>query len=180
MKQHASWKHHENSDCGFDHNSLGAFATSMLVLTILTGALLAGCAMISSNYRQSFDVSRQFENGEVVPGFRYYVSGPASKPVAIVAIREDFRVQSEHWQGIDLDSASLKALVERISHVLGAEYKEDQMIPNGARIIGPDGTMVGMWYSVYDYSKVTFLDDKVIHIAMAITRMPPAVRIPRD
>jgi hypothetical protein len=180
MKKHASWKHHENSDCGIGHDSLGVFAISSLALTILIGALLAGCTMISSNYRRSFDVSQQFENGEVVPGFRYYVSGPALKPIAIVAIREDYRLQSEHWRRIDLDNASLKALVERISYVLGAEYKEDQMIPNGARIISPDGAMVGMWYSVYDYSKVTFLDDKVIHISMAITRMPPGVRIPLD
>ena len=61
----------------------------------------------------------------------------------------------------------MKALVKRISHVLNAEYKADQMIPNGARIVDADGTMVGMWYSVYDYSQVTFLDDKVIYISVA-------------
>lgn len=181
MKNHAPWKHHENRDYRMGQNSFGVFAiSSSLVLTILAGALLGACAMISSNYRQSFEVSRQFENGEVVTGFRYYMSGPASKPIAIVAIRQEYSLQSEHWIEIDLDNASLKALVKRVSYVLGAEYKADQMIPNGARIIGPDDTVVGMWYSVYDYSKVTFLDDKVIHIAKAITRMPPEVRIPVD
>lgn len=180
MKKHASCKHHKNQNYRIGQNSLGLFVPSMLMLAIAMGALLAGCTIVSSNYRRSFDVSRQFENGEIATDYHYYASGPASKPLAIVAIRQDYRLQSEHWRVIDVDTASLKALVERISYVLGAEYKEDQMIPNGARIIAPDGTMVGMWYSVYDYSKVTFLDDKVIYIAIALAKMPPEVRIPLD
>lgn len=148
------------------------------MLTASMGALIAGCAIGDYHYRSSLEISRQFENGEIVSGYRYYVSGPEIKPIAIVAISADYRMQSEHWRGIDLDSASLKALVELISYVMGSEYKEDQVIPNGARIIGPDGTMVGMWYSVYDYSPVTFLDDKVIHISRAVARLPLEVRIP--
>ena len=180
MKKHPLWKDHENRNNAIGQNHPGVFAASMLALTILIGGLLVGCAMLSSSYRQSLDVSRQFEDGEIVPGYSYYVSGPASKPLAIVAIRQDYRLESEHWRGIDLDSASLKALVKRISHVLNAEYKADQMIPNGAKIVDADGTMVGMWYSVYDYSPVTFLDDKVIYIGVALARMPPEVRIPLD
>ena len=122
-------------------------------------------------------MSRQFENGEVAAGHRYYVSGPESKPIAIVAIREDYRLEADHWREIDVDSASLKALVERIAFVLESEDKEALMIPNGARIIGPDGDRVGMWYSIYDYSKATFMDDKVIHLAAAVTRMPFETRI---
>ena len=180
MKKHTSWKHNKNFDFLVRQNGFGVFITSSLVLTIVTGALLGGCGIGSYHYQSSYDVSQQFENGEIASGYRYYVSGPASKPLAIVAIREDYRLQSDYWRGIDLDSASLKALVERISYVMGSEYKEDQMFYNGARIFGPDGAMVGMWYSVYDYSKVSFPEDKVISLSMALTRMPPGVRIPLD
>lgn len=180
MKSHTAWQHPKSRDYRMSQTRLDLLAIFSLVLTMVMGALITGCTVVSSNYRSSFGVSRQFEDGEVVPGYRYHVSGPVSKPLAIVAIRQDFRLESEHWRGIDLDTTSLKALVKRISHVLYAEYKADQMIPNGATIIDTHGAMVGMWYSVYNYSKVTFPDDKVIHIGIVLARMPPGVRIPLD
>jgi len=180
MKKHPGREIQKNRDSRIRQNDIGVFAATTLILTSIVGALIASCTIGSYHFRPSSDVSRQFENGEIVSGYRYYVSSPANKPLAIVAIRDDYHMQSEHWRKIEVDSASLKALVERISYVLGSEYKEDQKIPNGAVILGPDGEKVGMWYSVYDYSAVTFPGDMVIHIAMPMTRFPLDVRLPRD
>jgi hypothetical protein len=180
MRTYTAWKNRKIRDSRIDRDKHGLFVASSLVLTLLVIALFAGCAFTRSHFRPSSDVSRQFENGEIASGYRYYVSVPESKPLAIVAIRADYHMQSEHWREIDLDSASLKALVKRVSYVLGSEYKKDQMIPNGAKIFGPDGSMVGMWYSVYDYSMATFPGDKVIHLSTAPARMSPEVRIPHD
>ena len=180
MKTLTKWKYNKSHNTRVGLIRLGIFATSMLAVAIVMGGLLGGCAIGFSNYRRSHDVSQQFEKGEIAAGYQYYVAGPESKPMAIVAIKADYRMQSNNWRKIELDNASLKALVKRISFVLGSEYKEEQMIPNGAYIVDADGTRIGMWYSVWDYSRITFVDDKVITIANPVARMPPDVRIPLD
>lgn len=179
MKKHTARKRRKYRDSSIRQYVIRVFLISYLVLWASMGALIAGCAFGNYHFQSSLEISRQFENGEIVSGYRYYVSGPDIKPLAIVAIRTDYHLQSEHWRGIDVDNPSLKAMVELVSQVMGSEYKEDQVIPNGARIITPDGEMVGMWYSVYDYSSVTFLDDKVILISKVMTILPYEFRTPR-
>jgi hypothetical protein len=154
----------------------------MKMKTILSvGAMaLIGCATGFSQYQRSFDVSVQFEKGRLFENHRYYVGGPPIKPNAIVALSEEYTLESSHWREVpDVTPEALKNLVSRISQVDGAEYKERQRMHNGARLFGPDGRQVGAWYSVYDYSQVKFLEDNRIYLSFPPAQLPPGVRIPR-
>jgi hypothetical protein len=150
-------------------------------MLFVTAVLFAfGCAAGSGLYQRSFDVSVQFEKGVVVSDHRYYAGGPKLKPNAVVAIHEDYRLESQHWFEVpDMTPGKLKALVERVGHVDGAEYKERQRMHNGARLFAPDGRQVGLWYAVYDYSQVKFLDNNRIYLSFPPAQLPPNVRIPR-
>ena len=146
---------------------------------VFFAGVTVGCATGFARYQRSYDVTVQFEKGIVLPDHRYYAGGPKSKPNAVVAIREDYRLESEHWTEVRVTPDALKALVERVGQVDGAEYKERQFMHNGARLYAPDGRQIGVWYSVYDYSQVKFIDDRTIYLSYPPSQLPPNVRIPR-
>ncbi len=149
-----------------------------MVAATLWIAVLGACATGISFYQRSYDVTTQFERGIVLENHSYYVGGPTSKPNAIVAITANYTLESEHWRQIHVTSESLRKTVSRIGHVVGAEYKKNQMIHNGARMIAPDGSLVGFWYSVYDYSQVRISEGNRIYLSFPPAHLPNNVRIP--
>jgi hypothetical protein len=151
---------------------------SWLFLTLGLSGIFPACADIHFRFQESRDVTLQFENGDLMSDYRYYAGGPSLKPNAILALSKDYQLQSEHWFEITVVSESLKLLVERVGQVDGAEYKERQLMPNGARILGPDGRQIGTWYSVYDYSQIRFLEGNRLYITYPPSRLPPNLRMP--
>ena len=140
--------------------------------------VITGCAGSGAFYQRSYDVARQFENGVILPDHRYYEGGPQAKPNALAAIHSDYELDSEHWREIvNPTPESLANLTKKVRFVSGAEYKE-KMYSNGARIIGPEGRVIGVWYSVYDYSLVRFLDGNRIYLSFPPAQLPSNVRIP--
>jgi hypothetical protein len=146
---------------------------------MVVAGLMVGCTTGFTHYQRSYDVTVQFEKGIVLPDHRYYAGGPKLKPNAIVAIQNDYQLESEHWTEVSVTPESLVALVDRIGQVDGAEYKEQQFMHNGARLYAPDGRQIGVWYSVYDYSQVKFGEDGRIYLSYPPSQLPPNVRIPR-
>ncbi len=112
-----------------------------------------------------------FEKGEVLTDHNYYVGGPASKPNAVVAIHKEYTLESDSWKEISVNPVSLANLINQVGFVPGAEEKSGR-IPNGARIIAPDGRQVGIWYSVYDYSIARMLDGKRISLTYPPSSLP--------
>lgn len=137
-----------------------------------------GCAGSGTFFQRSNDVASQFEKGVILPDHRYYEGGPAAKPNALAAIHTDYELNSEHWREIgNPTSDSLASLVKKVRFVSGAEYKE-KMYSNGARIIGPDGQVIGVWYSVYAYSQVRYMEDNGVYLSFPPAHLPSNVRIP--
>jgi hypothetical protein len=132
----------------FNLHRPAAFLTILLIT-----AVVAGCFGNFAHFKKSRDVTSIFENGQVLPDHRYYVGGPRAKPNAVVAIHKDFTLSPGVWREVTVDQESLAALIARVGFVIGAEEKS-RRIPNGARIISPDGKQVGVWYSVFEHSTV--------------------------
>ena len=154
------------------------FWTAAIIAALLVSAGLIGCAGSGAFFQRSNDVAIQFQEGIILEDHRYYTGGPEAKPNALAAIHTDYTLDSEHWREIsDLTSESLSKLVERVRLVTGAEYKENSYA-NGARIVGPDGRVIGVWYSVTAYSQVQYLDDNRIYLSFPPAYLPSNVRIP--
>ena len=139
---------------------------------------IAGCGGQSTYFKPSNNISQTFEKGEVLSGHQYYIGGPAAKPNAVVAIRQDFTLESEHWSPIEVTSESLKNLVRKVGFVDYSEYKT-QYIPNGAQIVTPAGEAVGIWYSVYRYSQIRMLGDGRMYISYPQAQLPRNLPIPK-
>ena len=148
------------------------------VIVVVVSVMLAACSTGSTFFQRSNDVASLFEKGQVMEDHRYYAGGPASKPNAIVAIDRNYTLDSPHWTEIAVTPETLRRIVLQIGHVDGAEYKERQLMSNGARMIAPDGTQVGIWYSVYDYSQVRIMEGNRVYLSFPPAYLPSNVRIP--
>jgi hypothetical protein len=142
-------------------------------LIIVLSTVMLACSGNITYFKPSWDVSRMFENGNVLPDHKYYVGGPVSKPNAVVAILKEYTLESDSWKEISVDQASLADLIKRVGFVPGAKEKS-RRLPNGARIVSPDGTPVGIWYSVYDYS-IVFIDGKRISLTYPPSTLPAGI-----
>ena len=152
--------------------------SAFLASAMLIAIGLLGCAGSGAFFQRSNDVAITFEKGIILENHRYYAGGPEAKPNALAAIHTDYTLDSEHWREIsDLTQERLAKLVEQVRFVSGAEYKE-KSYTNGARIVGPDGRVIGVWYSVTAYSQVQYLDDNRIYLSFPPAYLPSNVRIP--
>jgi len=143
--------------------------TGLIILAIMAGWIV-GCAT-GPRFEPSSTVSRQFESGQLLPGHRYYVGGPQSKPNAIVAIDAAYQLESDLWRPVEVTPETLERLVGRVGFVVRAEY-QSALRPNGARLVTAAGTVVGAWYSAYEYSWVEMLEGNRIAISEPLAELP--------
>jgi hypothetical protein len=129
-------------------------AISSLVL-----AVLGGCA--SPNYgslQTSSEITDLFENGRILPGHRYYYSGFAQIPDAIVGIDQRYTLRSRVWSYFNPTSDMLRNWVFRMVQVQSARTR-------GAVILAPDGSRVGVWYSSLQQTSVRIAGQNEVVIA---------------
>jgi hypothetical protein len=139
--------------------------------------IATACAAGPSHFRRSYDIEYLFEDHQVVADYRYYVSGGTYKPLAIVGLRKDYRLDSPHWQEVDADPEKMVDWMLRMRNQPGAEYNIE---PNGARILDNQGNPIGIWYSVWDFPRLTFTSEKVIDISLPMPVFPPSNRNPEE
>lgn len=170
-----------NTRAEFNHKAAAGFqlkpvACVAMVLFLMSILMVGGCASGTTYFQRSNDIAAQFEKGRVLDGYRYYLGGPVAKPNAIVALKDGYHLESEHWRLYAATPDALKKMVDRIGQVDGAEEKQQQMISNGARIMDGSGSQIGIWYSVYEYSQVRLLDGKRVYLSFPPARLPINVR----
>ncbi len=153
--------------------SASSRAAGVLVIAAAILGVVVACTGSAFYFTGSNDVSRQFEEGELLAGHRYYTGGPDLKPNAIVAIDTAYTLESPHWRAMEVTPASLKTLVDRIRFVPYAEYKTTA---NGARIFAPGGRQIGVWYSVFDYTQVRMAGGRTIYLAYPAPQLPMELR----
>lgn len=122
-----------------------AWTLAMACLGLLM--LLAGCLKTYGRFALDRTVDEDFRSGVLSPQFNYYYAGRESMPYAIIGIDKAYTVPSRYWIRIDPDPATLKAMSANM-------FGEQRSRPYGARILGPDGQPVGIWYSTVDFRSV--------------------------
>jgi hypothetical protein len=129
-------------------------AISSLVL-----AFLGGCASLNyGSLQTSSEVTQQFQSGSILPDHRYYYSGFAQIPDAIVAIDQSYTLRSGVWNYFEPTTDMLRNWVFRMIQVGSAPAQ-------GSVILAPDGSRVGVWYSSLRQTSITVRGPNEVAIA---------------
>lgn len=143
---------------------------------ILLVGLLAGCAsnpkdrQNSGILKLSIEVSKIFESYQVLPDYKYYFYGSATKPRAIMGIDRNYTLTTQLWkEAVDLTPERLKGWVQQILAFMPPTRTY------GAYILGPADEKVGIWYSPYPDAPVSVQPDKRVEV-IPHTNFPKAGR----
>jgi hypothetical protein len=118
--------------------------SAAIILYVIILTVLSGCSM--SNYGQlksNKEATQAFENYQILQNHKYYYRGTYSSPLAVVAIKEDYDLNSKLWVEIDLKSKDLRTLIDKIS----LQGSGSTTHPWGFIILDHSGRDVGVWYS---------------------------------
>jgi hypothetical protein len=126
------------------------FLIAALVILAFTAS---ACTIPQVTFRGDAKVTAAFEAAVVLPDYDYYYSGPEAQPLAIVGIRHGYRFEQGLWKKVALSEKQLGEWVWMID----SATRSTRVNYYGARILAPDGTELGIWYSFLDWvtAKVT-------------------------
>lgn len=122
-----------------------------LAASLLAG--MSGCATGSgARLDRSKDVLDSFLAFDVLPGYRYYTTGPGNTPNAILGIKSGYTLRSEVWKETKMTPELLKRSVLQMNNLFDAE--EAGLI--GAAVMN-EGEQVGVWYSPVGVTQVEMI-----------------------
>ncbi len=110
------------------------------------------------------NVKKAFETYQLPPNHTYYYSGPDAFPRAIIGVRNEYRLESKFWKPVDLTKTQLKRWFEKAGRSRDGYY----LNKNGAALLTPDGSQIGVWYAVRnwkDRATVKMIDDKTVNVS---------------
>jgi len=141
----------------------GGFLFLTIVMALMM-ALLSGCGSATyGRLQSSHEVTRVFQNKQILSDHQYYSSGFQRIPYGIIGIGNKYRLRSSRWKAIELNPTILNQLIYRMSHVYSIE-------PRGAWILDQDGNRVGIWYSSETQTMVKIEKDNYV---VVVTPQPP-------
>jgi hypothetical protein len=88
----------------------------------------------------SAEITKIFEDHQILPDYFYYYSGLQGVPDALIGIHTNYSLRIDQWQQVDLTSLTLKTWIFRMQAV-------QLMRPQGAWILDTEGNRVGIWFS---------------------------------
>jgi len=143
--------------------------TAVLCLLLAgAAATLMGCAPCEEcgSLKRQHEITSQFWNKEVIPGYVYYYNGREQWPSAIMAIDSNYSIRSDFWKPVGLEGDELTEWLR--STTIWKPSRRTSL--NGAEILDPNGTRVGVFFSKYDNLITKFEAGNVIQV------YPPSYR----
>ena len=139
----------------------------ILLLTImyLSFIFLAGCAGSYGHLQRNEEVDKIFKTYRILPGHKYFYTGPAGRPDAIIGIHKDYTLETTQWAKFDPSDDTLKTGVDSINFHNSNRVRN---YPYGFLILDSEGIQVGIWYSIWDWTTVVMKDENRIQV------FPPA------
>jgi hypothetical protein len=122
--------------------------SSFIILTLLGGCKTGNYGRLQSDP----EATQAFESLTVLPNHKYYYRHTSGLPSAIVAIHEDFTLDSKLWTEIDTQSTEFKRLIELVGLQGMGTARTTQ--PWGFKILTSDDRYVGIWYSAFKTAAV--------------------------
>ena len=103
------------------------------------------------------DVNRTFETYKILPDHKYYTSGRADIPYAIIGIQNIYELRPGLWQEINLTTPLLRSWVSRMDNIYGYP-------PYGSLILDNNGERIGVWYSSKQWTTVIIEENNEIAV----------------
>lgn len=126
-------------------------------IIILAATIFSGCGGNYGRLRYSPEITNLFMQNQMLSGYNYYYTGRHAIPYAIVGIRSDYVLDLKFWSPIEKGTHQIDGLIDRL-------YGSDFDVSRGAEIIDPQGSPIGIWYSVYTMTRVQFGPDKQVNV----------------
>lgn len=149
---------------------------SILVAAALPVVITACAAGSGARLDRSREVLDSFRTGAVLPGYRYFTSGPGSTPDAILGIREGYTLRSDVWREAKMTPELLTRQVRQMENLFDAE--ETGLL--GSYVINDRGEQVGIWYSAVGTTQVEMTGPMEIAVAppnsLAINQLKTKLR----
>jgi hypothetical protein len=103
------------------------------------------------------DVNRTFQTYKVLPDHKYYTSGQANIPNAIIGINNKYKLRPGMWQEVELTTPMLRGWVSKMDNIYGYP-------PYGSIILDDNGQQIGIWYSSKQWTTVIIEENSEIAI----------------
>ena len=118
------------------------------LLPALCMSIMACTGTLFKNYGR-IDPGREatgaFESYQVNPEFRYYISGSAGYPNALMGLNRDYRLDPRTlWKEVTMTPEKMKEIVQSMQ----TKAWEYQLLQHGFDMWDDKGRRIGVWYSI--------------------------------
>lgn len=103
------------------------------------------------------DVNHTFVTFKILPDHRYYTSGQADIPYAIIGIRNSFKLRPGVWREVNPTTPLLRSWVSQMDNIYGYP-------PYGSAILDNNGKSIGVWYSSKQWTTVIIEENNEIAV----------------
>ena len=103
------------------------------------------------------ETNRTFQTYKVLSDHKYYTSGQANIPYAIIGINKNYKLRPGMWQEVQLTTPLLRSWVSRMDNIYGYP-------PYGSIILDDNGKQIGIWYSSKQWTTVIIEENSEIAI----------------
>ncbi len=124
-------------------NGLGT-AVLIICLVIFTGCLGGGWGRL----KHSQDLMVSYQGKTLPETLNYYYCGRSSIPYAVIGIDQAYTFEGKSWLKIE----STDDLYYKIGNL--SDLEPDLTTMSGKDILGPDGRVIGLWFSYYSSTGV--------------------------
>ena len=103
------------------------------------------------------DANRTFKTYKVLPDHKYYTSGTANIPYAIIGVNSRYKLRPGLWKAVKLTTSLLRNWVSKMDNIYGYP-------PYGSIILDDNGQKIGIWYSSKQWTTVIIEENSEIAI----------------
>ncbi len=116
---------------------------AMSILAV-TAALISGCAVADfGTVRPSADITRQFQDLDINPNYRYWYLNQENNPFGVLGIDREYHFEGgPMWGVLDPDSATFKKVVGLVR-----DFPAKGSRTTGFEIMDSQGRPIGVWFS---------------------------------
>ncbi|MGD9950295.1 MAG: hypothetical protein AB7U29_17725 [Desulfobulbus sp.] len=133
---------------------------SLMLCLLITGCVGNTPSSPKGQWLEEDAIQKIIENGTVFPGHTYYYLGSITAPDSFIAIDNRWQLRTRVWAEVAMSPKRLAGWLQWYrteDYYGGCEYR-------AGRILAPDGSPVGYWYSQNPINNIYMPEPGVIEV----------------
>jgi hypothetical protein len=137
----------------------------LIRVTIFASALVVACSMANvGGIQNSAQVTRQFENLEIIPNYRYWYLNQENNPYGVVGLDREYRLDDDPmWQPLEPGGAVFRKVVGLVQ-----SFPLPSSTTSGYAITDRQGRPIGVWYSSLTAGIVVDSQTKTVSVSTTL------------